>query len=332
MTGGKVGMLEERLVIETYRRLTPPEQQKIYYSLETFILNHTPARRMTAKFQLTRIFIGNAGFVRYCLEQGIRSPQLMLERVWRAFWGEVWAVAKATPGLWRDRKTEPERPMLALVKLTYRGADLWGAMEFFAADWGKVARRRRSEGGEARPLRGVLFTAASKPTSEMTDLSEALADRLELQIVSIAGKSDDHIRNAASAMNLRALDLVLTDSPKAARALAVLRGPRPHLQLVLWISDPKPLNYLKTLKHLWDKRAGAVGRLARDRSLVREVDQVVVSAAWLTRPLARFLLPMPRAVIAAPLPAKGGAREQVLATWRGVIDEARLWAPRRLSP
>ena len=332
MTGGKVGMLEERLVIETYRRLTPPEQQKIYYSLETFILNHTPARRMTARFQLTRIFIGNAGFVRYCLEQGIRSPHLMLERVWRAFWGEVWAVARAAPGLWRGRKSEPERPMLALVKLTYRGADLWGALEFFASDWGKVARRRRREGGEARPLRGMLFTVAPKPTAEMIDLAKALADRVELQIVSIAGKSDDQIRSVASAMNLRALDLVATDSPKAARALAVLRGPRPHLQLVLWVTDPKPLNYLKTLKHFWEKRAGVVARLARDRQLLREVDQVVLSAAWLARPLARCLLPMPRAVIAAPLPAQGGAREQVLATWREVIEQARLWAPRRLSP
>ena len=101
MTGGKVGMLEERLVIETYRRITPSDQQKIYYSLETFILNATPARRMTVRFQLERIFVGNAGYVAWRLTQGIRSPHLLFQRVWRAFWGEVGAVARAAPA-WRS--------------------------------------------------------------------------------------------------------------------------------------------------------------------------------------------------------------------------------------
>ena len=64
MTGGKVGMLEERLVIETYRRLVPPEQQKIYYGLDHFILNQTPPKRLTVGFQVKRIFIGNRQFIR----------------------------------------------------------------------------------------------------------------------------------------------------------------------------------------------------------------------------------------------------------------------------
>ncbi len=129
---------------------------------------------------------------------------------------------------------------------------------------------------------------------------------------------------------------MITDSPKAARALTVLRGPRPHLQTLLWIRDPKPFNYLKSLEHLWDKRAGLLQKLARDRTLVREVDQVVCNAAWLTGPLARTLLPLPRAVVAPPLrnAGKGGGKLHAGAVegWIKVIEEARVFAPRRLQP
>ena len=34
MTGNRPGMLEERLAIETYRRMTPAAEQKVYYSVE----------------------------------------------------------------------------------------------------------------------------------------------------------------------------------------------------------------------------------------------------------------------------------------------------------
>ena len=332
MTGGKVGMLEERLVIETYRRITPPDRQKIYYSLETFILNATPAHRMTVKFQLQRIFAGNSQYVGWCLAQGIRSPNLLLQRVWRAFWGEVGAVAKAAPRLWRERASDPEKPMLALVKLTYRGADLWGALGFFLGDFGRTRARRLAETPESRPLRVTLFASVGLKPQDVLDLKEALGEAAQIEVVPIGDGSDDKIRKIAGETNLRATDLVITDSPKAARALSVLRGPRPHLQLVLWIRDPKPFNYLKTPQHFWEKRAGWRQRLSRDRVLVREVDQVVCGAAWLTLPFARLLLPLPRAVAAAPLRTdKGKLSPTAVAAWGQVMDAARPWAPRRLE-
>jgi hypothetical protein len=333
MTGGKVGMLEERLVIETYRRITPADRQKIFYSLETFILNATPAHRMTVKFQLERIFAGNSQYVAWCLAQGIRSPGLLLQRVWRAFWGEVGAVAKATPKLWRERRSDPEKPMLALVKLTYRGADLWGALGFFLSDFGRTRRRRLAETPERRPLRITVFASSGLKPEEGEDLRAALGEGAEIEVVPIGDGSDDQIRKIAAETNLRATDLVLTDSPKAARALSVLRGPRPHLQLVLWIRDPKPFNYLKSPRHFWEKRAGWRARLARDRALVREVDQVVCGAAWLTLPLARLLLPLPGAVTAPALQTgKGKLHPAAVEAWTKVVEAARAWAPRRLAP
>ena len=333
MTGGKVGMLEERLVIETYRRITPSDRQKIYYSLETFILNATPAHRMTVRFQLERIFAGNSQYVAWCLAQGIRSPGLLLQRVWRAFWGEVGAVAKAAPKLWRERRSDPEKPMLALVKLTYRGADLWGALGFFLGDFGRTRARRLAETPEDRPLRITLFASSGLKPQEAEDFRSALGDQAEIEIVPLGDASDDKIRKIAAQTNLRATDLVITDSPKAARAISVLRGPQPHLQVVLWIRDPKPFNYLKSPSHFWDKRAGWSSRLARDRALVREVDQVVSSAAWLVGPLARLLLPLPRALVAPPLQGgKSKPNAAAVESWRQAIRAARPWAPRRLEP
>ena len=336
MSGGKVGMLEERLVIETYRRITPADQQKVFYSLETFVLNATPARRMTLRFQLERIFVGNSGYVTWRLTQGLRSPGQLWRRVWRAFWGEVGAVAKAVPRLWRERTSDPEQPMLALVKLTYRGADLWGALEFFLTDFGRTRRRRAALPPEARPMQLTLFASAGMTSQEIQDLTLALDGQAEIAVVPLGEGSDDKIRKLAAGTNLRATDLIVTDSPKAARALTVLRGPHPHLQVLLWIRDPKPFNYLKSLQHLWDKRAGLFGRLGRDRSLVSEVDQVVCNAAWLTGPLARLLLPLPQAVVIAPLrnAGKGAAKLDAgaQAGWANVLGQARTFAPRRLEP
>ncbi len=333
MSGGKVGMLEERLVIETYRRLTPARDQKIYYGLDNFILNATPAKRMRVGFQLKRIWIGNAQFMRYCLEQGIRSPGLVFERVWRAFWGELLTVGRAAPGLWRGRAEAPDKPMLALVKLTYRGADLMGALGFFLGDFGRVRRRRETEPREARPLQVTLFTLAKLDTSEppdVTALRDALGDLAVLQVLSIAGKSDDDIRNLAGGGNLRAQDLILTDTPKAARALSVLRGPRPHLQIVLWMRDPKPVNYLKNLRNFWDKRRGAMGRLVRDRALFAQADQVIAGGLGAGRITTR-----PR--MGSSRRAKGLASHGAPAmTWSAWANRARSRtrrpiAPRRLS-
>ncbi len=346
MTGGKVGMLEERLVIETYRRLTPPEQQKIYYGLDHFILNQTPPRRLTVGFQLKRMFIGNRQFIHYCLDLGVRSPGMLFASVSRAFWGEVGAVARMAPKLWRERKTEPERPMLALVKLTLRSADYLGALDFFVTDFGRVRRRRLAEGAEARPLRATLFTfltdkALTADPPDIAGLRQAFEGRGVLNVVSVNGMSDDDIRDLAGGLNLRAEDVLITDMPKAVRALAPLRSSRPHLQILLWLRDPKPLNYLKSFKHFWERREGMFDRLRRERVLFRPADQVIVSTSWLDRPLVRAILPMRRHVLSptlgvanTPKEERGmaAARDQAIKVWGEVIEQARIWAPRRLRP
>ena len=346
MTGGKVGMLEERLVIETYRRLVPPEEQKIYYGLDHFILNQTPPNRLTVGFQTKRIFIGNRQFIRYCLELGVRSPGMLFASVWRAFWGEVGAVARAAPRLWRERAAEPEKPMLAWIKLVLRGADLMGALDFYATDFGRVSRRRQAEGAEARPLRATLFTflpqaAADADPPDIVGLRQAFEGRGVLNIVSVNGMSDDRIRDLAGGLNLRAEDVLLTDMPKAVRALAPLRSSRPHLQIVLWIRDAKPLNYLKSFRHFWDRRQGMLERLARERVLFALADQVILSSDWLNRPLVRALLPMRRRVLSPTLGvaktpkeerAMAQARDRAVKVWGEVIEQARVWAPRRLEP
>lgn len=122
----------------------------------------------------------------------------------------------------------------------------------------------------------------------------------------------------------------------------MLRGPRPHLQIVLWMRDPKPVNYLKNLRNFWDKRRGAMGRLVRDRALFAQADQVIAGAPWLAKPFARLLLPMRGLVVILPAPkppasdkeakAQAAIRAQIQAGWRGVLDQARAWAPRRLAP
>ena len=346
MTGGKVGMLEERLVIETYRRLVPPERQKIYYGLDHFILNQTPARRMTVGFQLRRMFIGNRQFMRWCLEQGIRTPAMLFDSVWKAFWGELFSQVYHAPGIWKARKAEPERPMLALVKLTMRSADLMGALDFFLSDFGRVRRRRQAEGAEDRPLRATLFTVLKEAQikadpPDLQGLRQAFEGRGVLTVVSVVGMSDDDIRDLAGSLNLRAEDVLLTDMPKAVRALAPLRSSRPHLQIVLWLRDPKPLNWLKSLKHFWERRSGMFERIRRERVLFRPADQVIVSASWLERGLARWLLPMRRRVAAPTLGvaktpkeerAMAAARERALDVWGQAIHDARVWAPRRLKP
>lgn len=346
MTGGKVGMLEERLVIETYRRLTPPEDQKIYYGLDHFILNQTPARRMTVGFQLKRMFIGNRQFIRYCFEQGVRTPSMLFDSIWRAFWGELFSQARHAPGVWKGRGAEPERLMLALVKLTMRAADLMGALDFYLTDFGRVARRRRREGAESRPLRATLFTLLKEEQikadpPDLRGLREAFAGRGVLSIMSVAGLTDDAIRELAGGLNLRAEDVLLTDLPKAVRALAPLRSSRPHLQIVLWLRDPKPLNWLKSLRHFWDKRQGVGDRIARERQLFRSADQVIVSAPWLDRGLAPLLLPMRRRLFAPSLGAvkspseeraMAAARAKAIEAWGQAIEQARIWSPRRLAP
>src|SRR6185369_9839754 len=103
----------------------------------------------------------------------------------------------------------------------------------------------------------------------------------------------------------------------------------------------KPLNWLKSLNNFWSRRQGMWDRIRRERVLFRPADQVIVSAPWLERGLARWLLPMRRRVSAPTLGvpkspkeerAMAAARAEALEAWGKVIEEARIWSPRRLAP
>ena len=110
---------------------------------------------------------------------------------------------------------------------------------------------------------------------------------------------------------------------------------------MLWIRDPKPLNYLKSFTHFWERRQGMFERLSRERVLFAPADQVIVSTPWLERPLVRAVLPMRRRVLSptlgvakTPKEERGMAlaRAEALRVWGEVIEQARVWAPRRLEP
>ncbi len=56
MTGDRIGMLEERKVLEVYRAQTPGELQKVYYSLECAVDHHVLPERMQIRTILERAF------------------------------------------------------------------------------------------------------------------------------------------------------------------------------------------------------------------------------------------------------------------------------------
>jgi glucosyl-dolichyl phosphate glucuronosyltransferase len=57
MKGGKVGLGEERKVLEHYRASTPPAEQKVYYSLEGYITHYVPPEKMTFRYIVKRAYI-----------------------------------------------------------------------------------------------------------------------------------------------------------------------------------------------------------------------------------------------------------------------------------
>lgn len=330
MTGGKTGMLEERLVVEAYRRRTPPDRQKIYYSLDNYILHHTPRSRMRLKFQLKRIFIADYQYVDYCLQYGVRSPGLLFGVYRRRLLETLRQTMAAAPQLWRQRRSAPEKPVLALVKLTYRVANFAAAARFLLTDFGEVGRRRRHD-HERRPLRIAFLTTetvppgAAEPSTQAPDMEPLLAELYgcnEIELIGLQKKTNDQIRAAVRDLNMRSLDLILTDSAKAAAAVQVHRADIPRMQIVLWIRDPAAFDYLSGLDALRKKAPDLEARFARDKTAVSSADQLVLGPGVRLNRLARFAL---------------GARsirqlgQDPAAEWREVLDAVRVWAPFRLK-
>jgi glucosyl-dolichyl phosphate glucuronosyltransferase len=57
MIGNKVGLGEERKVLEQYRAATPPPEQKVYYALECYVTHHVPPQKMRLTYIMKRAYI-----------------------------------------------------------------------------------------------------------------------------------------------------------------------------------------------------------------------------------------------------------------------------------
>ena len=55
--GGKMGMLEEWIVLDLYRRSTPVDEQKVFYDPDAFVYHHCPDRNMHLRYILRRGFM-----------------------------------------------------------------------------------------------------------------------------------------------------------------------------------------------------------------------------------------------------------------------------------
>lgn len=70
MVGHKQGMLEERILIETYRNSI--NAKPILYNPKLFVYHKTPKSRFSVKFQLNRVFLSETAIVRYFVLNGAR--------------------------------------------------------------------------------------------------------------------------------------------------------------------------------------------------------------------------------------------------------------------
>lgn len=56
MKGNKIGLGEERALLDRYRKVTPKSEQKVYYSLEAFIWHYVPPEKMSRRYMIRRFF------------------------------------------------------------------------------------------------------------------------------------------------------------------------------------------------------------------------------------------------------------------------------------
>jgi glycosyltransferase involved in cell wall biosynthesis len=56
MIGNKIGLGEERALLEKYRKETTREKLRVYYSLESYVKHHVPKYKMRIRYMLSRSF------------------------------------------------------------------------------------------------------------------------------------------------------------------------------------------------------------------------------------------------------------------------------------
>jgi len=57
MIGNVLRLGGHRELLERYKRVTPREQQRIYYSLESFVYHHVPTYKMSLFYLVERAYV-----------------------------------------------------------------------------------------------------------------------------------------------------------------------------------------------------------------------------------------------------------------------------------
>lgn len=129
MKGFQIGLGEERAVLEDYRRRTPPESQKVYYSLECCVLHHVPPYKMKRIYMLKRSY--QVGRVAVRIKN--KEPSSFFRRMF-AFFPNLFSM------LWETLKKD------GIFKADYFGVLVQGALrigtmvELLSHGWGPVVK------------------------------------------------------------------------------------------------------------------------------------------------------------------------------------------------
>ncbi|MEW6572036.1 MAG: glycosyltransferase family 2 protein [Bacillota bacterium] len=91
MKGNKLGLGEEALVLDTYRRKTPAGEQRVYYALECYVLHHVPDYKMKLSYVLARQYCGGKMTMRLRPKSVL---QVILELPLRTMWYIIGGVAR----------------------------------------------------------------------------------------------------------------------------------------------------------------------------------------------------------------------------------------------
>jgi hypothetical protein len=76
MIGRRMGLIEERVLMDLYRRATPAEQQKVFYIVECVMLHETRREKTRLSYQLRRSFLGKYIHAKFALQQDHPSPRM----------------------------------------------------------------------------------------------------------------------------------------------------------------------------------------------------------------------------------------------------------------
>lgn len=292
MTGNKVGMLEERLVVDAYKTNRQPHDIRLYYCLEGRIFHHTPAARMTKKFQVKRLYLADYQFTLHNLDSGVRNATTF----YKATFARFAEVAKSR--LWTmiaPPKTAVER-FENIVRMTYGFARLRASIEHLLT---RGAGNRRTPLGQAPRLRLLWVKGVESGKAERKHSREAKDHRLleeifteldvEYRVLDFteSGYKPKQAYQAIVAAPASAFDAVLFENDMGASVGENLRIHYPHLQILLRLQRtrlfktfdfaPQPLRGLRSIvRHFAPLRLAQSG----DAENVRLSDKIICTCLW----------------------------------------------------